>query len=122
MGIKNLKPFLNKKGIGTKFATLRNIVGDSDTIVDVLGCIYMKMVRFVNSERIDKIVELESILTQYFSVKRGLQLESTTFIFDGRLHDAKWATKTQRCPSEYLNQVKVVSLLLILGTEDSKED
>jgi hypothetical protein len=40
MGIKGLKPFLVKKGIGTKFGTLRIIVGDSETIVDVLGCIY----------------------------------------------------------------------------------
>ena len=96
MGIKGLKPFLVKKGIGTKFATLRNIVGDSDTIVDVLGCIYMKMVYVVNSSRPDKIAELEQIIIQEFFVKRGLQHESTTFIFDGRLHQAKWTTKTQR--------------------------
>jgi hypothetical protein len=108
MGIQGLKPFLVKKGIGTKFTSLRNIVGDCDTIVDVLGCIYMKMVRFVNSTRIDKIVELESILTQDFSVKRGLQLESTTFIFDGSLRQAKWATKTQRYQIQYLKQVKLV--------------
>jgi hypothetical protein len=111
MGIPTLKPFLIKKGIGDtlNLTQLATHLAGQDVVVDVSACFYFMLLRIMKLPKRLQTAKLEEKLVSYFVRHLGLEANNIQFVFDGRLHEAKWATKTARIESAVLKQKQWVN-------------